>query len=71
MKKVYRVLCEVDSGWTIDSYNTYVFAYNENEATKIAEQYWRNKGYDFSASIVEVELIYDSEVKVIGVERVY
>ena len=46
MKKVYRVLCEVDNGYTIERYNTYVFANGEEEAERVALQYWNDKKYE-------------------------
>lgn len=72
MKKVYRVLCEVvDNGCTIERYNTYVFANGEEEAERVAVQYWNDKSWNTIASPCFVECICEEAFDVIGTERVY
>ena len=71
MKKVYRVLCEVDNGCTIERYSTYVFANGEEEAERVAVQYWNDKDWNTIASPCYVECICEETFNVIGVEKVY
>ena len=71
MKKVFRVLCEVNNGCVIEKYNTYVFAYLESEAEEIACRYWEDMDLNTCANVLEVECIYNEKIEVIGTERVY
>lgn len=71
MKKIYRVLCKVDNGCTIEKYNTYVFAYLDLEAEEIACRYWEDTSPEVCAHAIEVECIYNEKIEVIGIERVY
>lgn len=71
MKKVFRVLCEVDNGYTVEKYDTYAFGFNEDEARNAAVTYWENMSPSICVCTLEIELVYEKEVKVIGVERVY
>jgi hypothetical protein len=71
MKKVFRVLCEVDNGYAIEKYNTYVFGFNEDEAKNVAATYWEGISPNICVCALEIELICENEVKVIGAERVY
>ena len=71
MKKVFRVLCEVDNGCTIEKYNTYIFAYLDLEAEEIACRYWEDMSPNNCVNALEVECIYNENIEVIGVERVY
>ena len=71
MKKVFRVLCKVDNGCTIEKYNTYVFAYLDLEAEEIACRYWEDISPSVCAYAIEVECICNRMISVIGAERVY
>jgi len=71
MKKVFRVLCKVDNGFTVEKYNTYIFAYLDLEAEEIACRYWESISPNICAHALEVECIYSEKIEVIGVERVY
>ena len=71
MKKVFRVLCEVDNGLVVEKYNTYIFAYLDLEAEEIACRYWEGISPNICAHALEVECIFSEKIEVIGVERVY
>ena len=71
MKKVFRVRCEVDSGYTVEHYDTYVFAYSEEEAAEVAVKYWNDKNWETVAHSYYVECICEEAFEVIGTERVY
>ena len=71
MKKVFRVICEVDNGCTIEKYATYVFGFNEDEAKNVAAVYWEDISPNNCVCVLEIELICENEIEVIGVEKVY
>ena len=82
MKKVFRVLCEIDNGCAIEKYATYVFGFNEDEAKNVAAVYWedinpnncvcaKNTHGVLDVYRENTNIIFENEIEVIGVERVY
>ena len=71
MKKVYRVLCEINNGCITEKYDTYVFGFNEDKAKNVTAIYWEGISPNICVHILEVELICEDEFDIIGVERIY